>query len=187
MRGGQWQALYLMRGLQAAGHRVRPLAPASSPLLEAALSDDMDGRPFSIATLAGATAGIDLIHAHDARAHTLALLGTKPAVVSRRVAFPVRRGVGSRWKYGRAGHYIAVSRHVQQTLIHANIEPERITVVYDGVPIEAGPPKSENRWPLIALDSEDPAKGREIVELASTLANIPVHFSKNLTRDLPDA
>ena len=187
MRGGQWQALYLMRGLQAAGHRVRLLAPAGSPLLKSALSDGMDGRPFSIATLAGATAGIDMIHAHDARAHTLALLGAKPAVVSRRVAFPVRRGVGSRWKYGRAAHFIAVSRYVQQTLIHANIEPERITVVYDGVPIEAWPPKSKNRWPLIALDSEDPAKGREIVELASTLANIPVHFSNNLTRDLPDA
>jgi hypothetical protein len=187
MRGGQWQALYLMRGLAAAGHRVRLLAPAGSPMMEAALADGMDGRPIGIAALAGATAGIDLIHAHDARAHTLALLGGKPAVVSRRVAFPVRRGVGSRWKYGRAAHYIAVSRFVRQTLIDANIQPERITVVYDGVPIETPPPKSPRRSGVIALDSDDPGKGKKILEQAAALANVAVHFSTNLMRDLPRA
>jgi hypothetical protein len=187
MRGGQWQALYLMRGLAAAGHRVRLLAPAGSPMMEAALADGMDGRPIGIAALAGATAGIDLIHAHDARAHTLALLGGKPAVVSRRVAFPVRRGVGSRWKYGRAAHYIAVSRFVRQTLIDANIQPDRITVVYDGVPIETPPPKSQRRSGVVALDSDDPGKGKKILEQAAALANVAVHFSTNLTQDLPRA
>jgi glycosyltransferase involved in cell wall biosynthesis len=187
MRGGQWQALYLMRGLAAAGHRMRLLAPAGSPLMEAALADAMDGRPIGIAALAGATAGIDLIHAHDARAHTLALLGGKPAVVSRRVAFPVRRGVGSRWKYGRAAHYIAVSRFVRQTLIDANIQSDRITVVYDGVPLDTPPPKSQRRSGVVALDSDDPGKGKKILEQAAALANVAVHFSTNLMRDLPRA
>ena len=46
----------------------------------------------------------DLVHAHDARTHTLAACCARaPLVVSRRVAFPV----GSRWKYGRRG---AISR-----------------------------------------------------------------------------
>lgn len=184
MRGGQWQALYLMRGLRAAGHPIRLLAPAGSPLMAHAQVDGIDARPLGIAALAGATSGVHLIHAHDARAHTLALLGGKPVVVSRRVAFPVRRGVGSRWKYGRAAHYIAVSQCVKQILIEAGIGPERITVVYDGVPIGPAPPKWESRSGVLALDSDDPAKGKKIVEQAGAIANVAVHFSKNLIEDL---
>jgi hypothetical protein len=187
MRGGQWQALYLMRGLAAAGHQVRLLTPADSPLMEHALADRIDARPLGIAALAGATSGVHLIHAHDARAHTLALLGGKPVVVSRRVAFPVRRGVGSRWKYGRAAHYIAVSQCVKQTLLDAGIAPERITVVYDGVPIVTPPPKSDGRSGVIALDSDDPGKGKKIVEQAGTIARVEVRFSKNLIEDLRSA
>jgi hypothetical protein len=187
MRGGQWQALYLMRGLAAAGHQVRLLTPADSPLMEHARADGIDARPLGIAALAGATSGVHLIHAHDARAHTLALLGGKPVVVSRRVAFPVRRGVGSRWKYGRAAHYIAVSQCVKQTLLDAGIAPERITVVYDGVPIETPPPKMEGRSGVVALDSDDPAKGKNIVEQAGGIARVDVRFSKNLIEDLRSA
>jgi Glycosyl transferases group 1/Glycosyltransferase Family 4 len=187
MRGGQWQALYLMRGLAAAGHQVRLLAPAGSPLMEKMQADGVDARPLGIAALGGATSAVDLIHAHDARAHTLALLGGKPALVSRRVAFPVRRGVGSRWKYGRAAHYIAVSQCVKRTLLDAGILAERITVVYDGVPIEIPPPKSGGRSGLVALDSNDPQKSKNIVEQAAALANVPVQFSKNLAQDLPHA
>jgi glycosyl transferase family 1/glycosyl transferase family 4 len=184
MRGGQWQALYLMRGLTAAGHEVRLLAPAGSPLMEQALRDGLDARPLSIAALGSATSGVHLIHAHDARAHTLALLGGKQVVVSRRVAFPVRRGVGSRWKYGRAAHYIAVSQCVRQTLMDAGIAPDRITVVYDGVPIQTPAPKPESRSGVVALDSDDPGKGRNIVEQAAAIAKISLRFSKSLTEDL---
>ena len=187
MRGGQWQALHLMRGLAAAGHRIRLLAPAGSPLLEAALQDGIDAQPLGIAALAGAASGVDLMHAHDARAHTLALLGGKPAVVSRRVGFPVRRGVGSRWKYGRAAHFIAVSRYVRQTLMDAGIPEERITVVYDGVPVANGPIGREGRSLVVALDSDDSGKGKKIVEEAAALAKIGVRFSKNLMEDLPRA
>lgn len=187
MRGGQWQALYLMRGLAAAGQQVRLLAPIESPLMEHARADGIDARPLGIAALAGATSGVHLIHAHDARAHTLALLGGHPVVVSRRVAFPVRRGLGSRWKYGRAAHYIAVSRCVKQTLLGAGIAPDRITVVYDGVPIQTPPPKSEGRSGVVALDSDDPAKGKNLVEHAGSIARVGVHFSKNLIADLRSA
>ena len=187
MRGGQWQALYLIRGLAAAGHQVRLLTPAESPLMEHAHTDGIDARPLGIAALAGATSGVHLIHAHDARAHTLALLGGKPVIVSRRVAFPVRRGVGSRWKYGRAAHYIAVSQCVKQTLLDADIAPERITVVYDGVPIENRRPKTQGRSGVLALDSDDPGKSKDIVEQAGAIANIDVCFSKKLIQDLRSA
>jgi glycosyltransferase involved in cell wall biosynthesis len=99
----------------------------------------------------------------------------------------VRRGVGSRWKYGRAAHFIAVSRYVRQTLLDAGIAEERITVVYDGVPVANGPIGREGRSSVVALDSDDPGKGKKIVEQAAALAKIGVRFSKNLMEDLPRA
>ncbi len=186
MRGGQWQAFYLLRGLAEAGHSVRLLAPGGSPLLQAAQSQQMNARRLHWMALAGAVAGVDVIHAHDARAHTLAAFLGKPLVVSRRVAFPVRRGMLSRWKYGRATHYIAVSECVKKELLQAGVRDERISVVYDGVPSYADDEQGE-RTQVMALDSEDPGKGKRIIEQASALAGIPVHFSKNLPRDLPHA
>ncbi|HYL38624.1 MAG TPA: glycosyltransferase family 4 protein [Bryobacteraceae bacterium] len=186
MRGGQWQALYLLRGLAARGQRVRLLAPPGSPLLQAALAQHMEARPLRMTALAGAAAGADLIHAHDARAHTVALWLGKPVAVSRRVAFPVRSGFASRWKYGRAAQFIAVSEYVRQTLIEAGVEAARISVVYDGVPIPP-PAKASQRSRVLALDSEDPHKGKAIIERAAALADLPVAFSRNLSRDLPEA
>jgi glycosyltransferase involved in cell wall biosynthesis len=186
MRGGQWQALYLIRGLIAAGHRARLLAPAGSPLMKAAAVQQVDVQTLRLRTLLRATTGVDLIHAHDARAHTMALLARKPLVVSRRVAFPVRRSVASRWKYRRAAHYLAVSQCVKRTLIDAGVDAGKITVVYDGVPVDCWP-KTGDRSRVLAVDSDDPGKGKKIVEEAAALADIPVHFSDNLMRDLPEA
>jgi glycosyltransferase involved in cell wall biosynthesis len=186
MRGGQWQALHLMRGLAAAGHQVRLLAPAESPLLRAAAGRQLDARALRLAAIPAAMAGVDLIHAHDARGHTLAVLQAKPAVVSRRVAFPVGRGALSQWKYRRAAHFIAVSQFVRRILMEAGVNADKISVVYDGVPLDF-PPVSEYRSLVMALDSGDPGKGKKIVEQAAKLADVPVHFSSNLERDLPRA
>jgi hypothetical protein len=186
MRGGQWQALYLIRGLIAAGHRARLLAPAGSPLMQAASAQQVDARTLTLGGLARAAAGVDLIHAHDARAHSMALVARKPLVVSRRVAFPVRRGLASQWKYRRPSHYVAVSQCVKQILIDAGVKPEKITVVYDGVPVDCWP-KADERTRVLAVDLEDPGKGKKMIEEAAALADIPVHFSNNLIRDLPEA
>ena len=59
---------------------------------------------------------VDLTHAHDAYSHTLAaLMSAAPFVVSRRVGFPVAVRL-SRWKYGRARRFIAVSNYVKGVL-----------------------------------------------------------------------
>ncbi len=74
----------------------------------------------------------DLIHAHDARSHTLgAIARSGRLVVSRRVAFPV----GSAWKYRRARRYLAVSEFVKSVLVAGGVPEEKIAVVYDGVPL----------------------------------------------------
>lgn len=186
MRGGQWQVLYLLRGLAEQGQRARLLAPPGSPLLQAAEAQHLDARPLRITGLFAATRGVDVIHAHDARAHTLAILTNRPSVVSRRVAFPVKRNLASRWKYSRAAHFIAVSECVRGELLQAGVDGSRIAVVHDGVPIRVEKNMKE-RTRVIALDSDDPGKGKNIVERASELAGVPVYFSKNLLRDFSDA
>ena len=136
MRGGQWQALRLHRSLIEAGHQSLLLAREGSPLLEA---DPQSGvlHPLRLGLLSRA---FDLVHAHDARSHTLAALFSRvPFVVSRRVAFPVRDSAISRWKYRRPALFLAVSRHVATQLRNAGVEERRIEVVYDGVAVPEQP------------------------------------------------
>ncbi len=132
MRGGQHQVLLLMRALERRGHRQLLLARPDSPLVRTAGATPLGTRLPS---------GFDLIHAHDAAAHTRALTSRLPLVVSRRVAFPVKQGVLSRWKYRRASHYIAVSNFVADELRRAGVAAAKITVVYDGVELPAPPPR----------------------------------------------
>ena len=184
MRGGQWQALYLMRGLAARGHKVRLLAPGKSPLLCAAKNEGLDARPLWIAGVPIAASSAELVHAHDARGHTLALVSGKSVVVSRRVAFPIGRSPASSWKYARAARLIAVSEFVKRTLIEAGIDRRKIGVVYDGVPkperIRQAPKAGA---PFVALDSPDPGKCAGLAAQAAALANVPLVFSRDLPRD----
>ena len=132
MRGGQWQVLRLIEGLAAAGVESTLLARQDAPLYTAARRQGWRVQPLGIARALACLRGHSLIHAHDARSHSLgAFLCARPLVVSRRVAFPV----GSRWKYGRARRYLAVSQFVKNVLIQGGVPEGKISVVYDGVPL----------------------------------------------------
>lgn len=132
MRGGQWQVLRLIAGLSAAGVESTLLARPASPLYDAARREGWRVEPLGLTRAVRELPAHDIVHAHDARSHTMAaLLRGRPLVVARRVAFPV----GSRWKYGRARRYIAVSEFVRGVLISGGVPAEKISVVYDGVPV----------------------------------------------------
>ena len=94
MRGGQWQVLYLLRGLSKRNIASRLLA--RGPLLEAALAEGLDAslltNPFALSVAAN---GFDLTHAHDAKAHSWCAIVRKPLVVARRVAVPLGTSVGA--------------------------------------------------------------------------------------------
>lgn len=174
MRGGQWQVLYLIERLQNA----ILLAPRDSPLFHAARKRGVDARPLSFGTLLLTARKVELVHAHDARAHSLAAVASgAPMVVSRRVGFPVRRSIASRWKYERARLYLAVSKFVAAQLIQAGIPERKIRVVYDGVPI----PKLSTLEPgrIVALAG----KKAHVVRMAG----VPVHFTSELWHDLSTA
>ncbi len=185
MRGGQWQALRLHRGLVEAGHESMLLAREGSPLSEAArlarLRCDVL-RPLRLGLL---SRQYDLLHAHDAHSHTLAALFSRvPFVVSRRVAFPVRDSASSRWKYRRARLFLAVSRHVAMQLEHAGLEPSRIEVVYDGVAVPLKPADGDA---VLTPYTIDPQKGMALAREAAELAGVQIEITRNLAEDLPRA
>jgi glycosyltransferase involved in cell wall biosynthesis len=181
MRGGQWQVCRLLDGLAARGVNGTLLARADGPLYELARRQGWHVEPLSVRRALMALGSHDVVHAHDARMHTWAsLMGRRPLVVSRRVAFPVK----SRWKYARADRYLAVSHYVKSVLVAAGISEDRIAVVHDGVPV------LEQARPAIVMapaNAHDPMKGAPLVVAAARAGGIPVHYSSNLEQDLTRA
>ncbi len=169
MRGGQWQVLRLIEGLAASGVESTLLAREGAPLYVAARKQGWRVQPLGLTRAIANLRAHTLIHAHDARSHSLGLfLRGRPLVVSRRVSFPV----GSRWKYGRASRYLAVSNFVKSVLMQGGVAEEKITVVYDGVPILAA------------------AHGTQVLGLekdSAMLARMGLKTVTNLEAELPNA
>jgi glycosyltransferase involved in cell wall biosynthesis len=100
------------------------------------------------------TWGVNLVHAHDARSHALAmiaLLGRNemPLVVTRRVPFAPR---SVRVKYGsRVTRFIAISQAVKDVMVAGGIDESRISVVHSGIaarpdPVEPRDWRGELGW-----------------------------------------
>ena len=163
-RGGQRQVYLLARGQREQGHEPLVIAAPESPLIRrlrstgiAAAAVRMRGDwDFAAARRVRAvirTWNADLIHAHDARAHAIALASligrnSLPLIVTRRVPF-VPRG---RLKYGRrVARFIAISGAVRDALVAGGVDPDRIDLVYSGVPrpsvVKARDWRLECRWP----------------------------------------
>jgi glycosyltransferase involved in cell wall biosynthesis len=181
MRGGQWQVLRLIEGLAAEGIESTLLAREGAPLFAAARKRGWRVEPLGLARAVLHARRHDLIHAHDARTHTLgAIVRGRPLVVARRVAF----AVGSRWKYGRAARYIAVSEFVKGVLIAGGVPAERISVVYDGVPVLE---QAQGDRIITPANAADPAKGAPLAAEAARLAGVELTPSGNLEADLLSA
>ena len=167
-RGGQRQVYLLARGQREHGHEPLVIAAPDAPLIRRLRSAGIAAAAVRMRgdwDLAAArrvravlrTWNADLVHAHDARAHAIALaalLGRKtlPLVVTRRVPF-VPRG---RIKYGRrVARFIAISGAVSDALVAGGVDASRIELVYSGVPrpVVARPRdwRAECRWPPDAV------------------------------------
>lgn len=185
LRGGQRQALLLYRGLEGAGVRQQLLCRGE-------LLRRGGGAAISMWAAWRAAGNADLIHAHDAKAHTLAVLfgRGKPVVVSRRVAFPVKTGRLNRWKYREPALYLAVSEFVRNLLLEAGVPAERVRVVPDGIPPPNPLPafRPIGAKPLVvAPASADPLKGAALARKACDLAGVELLLSTDLERDMPRA
>jgi glycosyltransferase involved in cell wall biosynthesis len=185
MRGGQRQVLLLMKGLEEAGHECLLLSAERSPLSQAARTAGFTVGSAGLAEVWRQSQQVRLVHAHDARAHTIAAIASsRRFVVSRRVAFPVRPSIASRWKYRRASRFLAVSRFVANELEAAGIAKEKIDIVYDGIEALEPAERWNTGYPAVALASMDPQKGRDLVEQAAKIAGISINFSGDLAADL---
>ena len=177
MRGGQWQVLRLLEGLAAAGVESTLLARKGAPLFTIAKQKGWRVEPLGMARAFSLARQHDLLHAHDGHGHTIgAIVSAGKLLVSRRVAFPVR----SRLKYARARHYLAVSEFVKRVLAASGVPEERISVVYDGVPLLEPSQGTE----LMAPASDDPKKGSAMAREAAFAAGEHIRFSNDLERDL---
>jgi Glycosyl transferases group 1/Glycosyltransferase Family 4 len=188
MRGGQRQVLLLLKSLQKAGCEQSLLVRHRGPLSRIASSD---GFPVHVGDLLPTwrlSRSADIVHAHDARAHLLAATASAAKfVVSRRVAFPIKRSPASRWKYSRASRYLAVSNCVAKELELAGIKKTKIDIVYDAVETFEAISQWDRTAPAVALASTDPMKGRDLVERAAHVSGVPVVFSNDLSLDLKHA
>ncbi len=182
MRGGQFQMRLLVAGLAWEGVSQTVLAN----------NKVADATPTSWMSIRRHARQADLIHAHDARAHTLAIVhgAGRPVVVSRRVAFPVKSGPLSKWKYSRAAHYIAVSRYVAEELFRAGIDRRKVSVVYDAVE-PLGEARSESqelrRFRVLTHGLADPKKGGALAAAAASRTGVELAFATDLKADLQHA
>ena len=165
-RGGQRQAFLLAMGLRDRGHQQYLVGSPQSPLAGKAraaglavaavpMRADWDLRAARRIRSRLRTWRPDIVHAHDARAHAmamLALLGQReiPLVVTRRVPFTPR---SARIKYGnRVARFIAISEAVRKAMVEGGIDSGRIDVVHSGIVIPSTQPpprdwRAELGWP----------------------------------------
>src|SRR5262249_26022888 len=83
----------------------------------------------------------------------------------------------SRWKYARPRRFIAVSDHVKSVLIGGGVGPERISVIYDGVPLL---PSSQPADTIVAPASSDPKKGTALALEAARIAGATLCLATDL-------
>lgn len=163
-RGGQRQVLLLARGLRERGHEPLVVGAPESPLVQRVrarglaasavrMRGDWDLPAARRVRALVRTWRPDVVHAHDARAHAIALAALfglrTPLVVTRRVPFVPKAG---QLKYGRrVARFIAISNAVRDAMVAGGVEASRIDVVYSGVPtpVVEHPRdwRAECRWP----------------------------------------
>ncbi len=154
-RGGEHQALLLVKGLLARGHTPELIAVQDSLLAGRAKEAGITvhcvamGRKRFGATLQirklVRSRRVDVIHANEPHALSAAWLArahrSVPIVASRRIALPLSRGSVSLARYRSAARIVAVSRFVERSVVESGLSPDHVEVIYDGVEI---PPEITN-------------------------------------------
>jgi glycosyltransferase involved in cell wall biosynthesis len=148
-RGGQNQALLLLRGLHARGHQAELVAAEKSALGERAAAASIPVHFVSRGTLRVPaarkirqllrTGRFDLVHANEAHAVSAAWLAGAhkglPFVISRRVGYPIASSRFARARYQAAARIIANSKWVAEQAAASGAPRDKLAVVYEGVEI----------------------------------------------------
>ncbi len=151
-RGGEQQIAYLIEGLKAAGVDSLVFCASGSEMKKYCAQNDIPfstyikkgGVSFSAArALANAAKSnlVDLIHMHDAHAHTYAVMAAtffackQKMVLSRRVDFPIKSSFLTQWKYNHSSikKIICVSKFIENLVRSAIKNPNEVTTVHSGI------------------------------------------------------
>ncbi len=152
-RGGQNQALLLLKGLRDRGHEAELVAATGSALGQRAAAAGVVvhfvSRGIYRLPAAWKIRGLlrngrfDVVHANEAHAVTAAWLAlwrqNKPSrvpfVISRRVGYPLGKSALAQARYQAALRIVANSRWVAEQAAASGAPPEKLTVVYEGAEI----------------------------------------------------
>ena len=152
-RGGQNQALLLLKGLRDRGHEAELVAATGSALGQRAaaagvvvhfVSRGIYRLPAAWKTRRLLGSGrFDVVHANEAHAVTAAWLALGrhgkplriPFVISRRVGYPLGKSALAQARYKAASRIVANSRWVAEQAAASGAPPEKLTVVYEGAEI----------------------------------------------------
>jgi glycosyltransferase involved in cell wall biosynthesis len=150
-RGGQNQALLLLKGLRERGHGAELVAANGSALGERAGSAEVRVHSVSrgffrvlVAQKVRAllrSGGFDLVHANEAHAVTAAWLARwgkslrVPFVISRRVGYPIGKSALAQARYRAAARIVANSKWVAEQAAASGAAREKLSVVYEGADI----------------------------------------------------
>ncbi|MEI8033169.1 MAG: glycosyltransferase [Chlorobiaceae bacterium] len=150
-RGGEQQALYLMRQLSSFPLSQYSMGLPDSPFLEKTAPYVQERFPAASrgeinpgVTLALLNVikkhRIDIVHTHTTPAHSMALQAKLlyngfTLVVHRRVDFPIKNNPLSLYKYksGKVDRIISVSECIRGVLVSQGVPPSKIETIYDGV------------------------------------------------------
>ncbi|MEQ1834375.1 MAG: glycosyltransferase [Candidatus Eisenbacteria bacterium] len=198
-RGGQGQALLLMRELRGRGHEQLLLAP-DGPLLERARAEGFAARtwntrgeisPFGTWAAMRALGAFraDVAHAHSAHAHAVGVPAARwagvPAVfVSRRVDFKVRTNPFSAFKYALpVDRYLCISQGVRAAMVASGVPAARLALVPSGVDFAEVRAAGERAAPALRGWLGLPADA----EIVGTVASLAPHKNHQLALEAATA
>jgi glycosyltransferase involved in cell wall biosynthesis len=153
-RGGEQQLFYLAMGLKKTDFPQIIVGLPHSVLEAKCKEESLPFVPVSIfgewdifagkkiATIAKKN-GIQLIHTHTAKAHSIGLLAkffypSLKLIVSRRVDFSIRKNHFSKRKYFSAKNdmFLCVSNQVKKILLEDGVNPEKLLTVHSGIDLK---------------------------------------------------
>ncbi|MEZ6037440.1 MAG: glycosyltransferase [Planctomycetota bacterium] len=144
--GGEVQVLLLMEGLRERGVPQRLCVPPRSAFAEVARQRGFDVLELGLShqvdlpgvwKLSRALRSASLVHLHTGRATWLGSLAAKlagcPTVITRRMDRRVKRGLRTRFAYGRAAAVVAISPSVHDSLVAGGVDAARIVTIPDAL------------------------------------------------------
>ena len=153
-RGGEQQIAYLVQGLHKLQVEQFLFCPEGSPLASWCQANQwphqtypkLNLSPRVVRRLIRLAKNIkpDLIHLHDSHAHTYGVLANTfsahkiPLVLHRRVDFPIKPNIFSRWKYNHTSikAILCVSEFIRQLLLPDIKNKAIVHTVYSGIDLE---------------------------------------------------